>query len=308
MNISFQQLVIFRDLNETKSVTQTAQRLHLTQPAVSIQLRNFQQQFDRALYETIGKKIYITDFGKEILIKSQTLLKEAEEIERMGKSQKGTLQGLLKIAVVSTGKYVMPYFLSDFLQQHPGVELQMDVSNKQQVIERLKKNEVDFALVSILPEKLDLKKIDLIENRLYMVGHPSNSIKKSRIVSLQSLTPVIYRENGSGTRQTMEKFIERKKIVPIKPIELTSNEAVKQALLAGMGYSIMPLIGLKNEILDQQLQILPIAGLPIKTTWRLVWLTDKKHGLAASEFQRYLRENKNEILEKHFNWYLQFKD
>ena len=106
----------------------------------------------------------------------------------------------------------------------------------------------------------------------------------------------------------MEKFIERKKIVPIKPIELTSNEAVKQALLAGMGYSIMPLIGLKNEILSKQLQIIPITGLPIKTTWQLVWLTDKKHGLAASEFQRYLRENKNNILKKYFDWYLQFKD
>jgi len=176
------------------------------------------------------------------------------------------------------------------------------------VIERLKRNEVDFALVSILPEKLNLKKIDLIENRLYMVGFPQKKTLRHALKTMTSLSPLIYREPGSGTRQTMEKFIERKKIVPIKPIELTSNEAVKQALLAGMGYSIMPLIGLKNEILSKQLQIIPITGLPIKTTWQLVWLTDKKHGLAASEFQRYLRENKNNILKKYFDWYLQFKD
>lgn len=308
MNISIQQLIIFRDLNETKSVTQTAERLHLTQPAVSIQLKNLQQQFDRALYETIGKKIYITEFGKEILIRCHALLKEAEEIERLGKTQQGSLQGLLKIAVVSTGKYVMPYFLSDFLKLHPGVEIQMDVSNKQQVVERLQKNEVDFALVSILPEKLDIKKIDLVENKLYMVGLPSENKQKRSPKAIEHLFPLIYREYGSGTRQTMEKFIERKKITPIKPIELTSNEAVKQALLAGMGYSIMPLIGLKNEIRNQQLQIIPIPGLPIKTTWRIVWLTDKKHGLAAAEFQRYLRENKNEILNKYFDWYLDFKE
>ncbi len=308
MNISFQQLIIFRDLNETRSVTQTAQRLHLTQPAVSIQLKNFQKQFDRPLYETIGKKIYITEFGKDVMAKTHVLLNEAEEIERLGKSKKGVIHGLLKIAVVSTGKYVMPYFLSDFIKKNPDVEIQMDVSNKEQVIERLKKNEVDFALVSILPEKMDLKKIDLIENRLYMVGFPQENKLKRTIKAFHTLTPLIYREPGSGTRQTMEKFIERKKIVPIKPIELTSNEAVKQALLAGMGYSIMPLIGLKNEILSKQLQIIPITGLPIKTTWQLVWLTDKKHGLAASEFQRYLRENKNNILKKYFDWYLQFKD
>jgi DNA-binding transcriptional LysR family regulator len=308
MNISFQQLIIFRDLNETKSITQTAERLHLTQPAVSIQLKNFQLQFDRALYETIGKKIYITEFGKEVYLKSQVLLKEAEEIQRWGKSNKGEIQGLLKIAVVSTGKYVMPYFLTDFIKANPDVEIHMDVSNKEQVIERLKRNEVDFALVSILPEKLNLKKIDLIENRLYMVGFPQKKTLRHALKTMTSLSPLIYREPGSGTRQTMEKFIERKKIVPIKPIELTSNEAVKQALLAGMGYSIMPLIGLKNEILSKQLQIIPITGLPIKTTWQLVWLTDKKHGLAASEFQRYLRENKNNILKKYFDWYLQFKD
>jgi DNA-binding transcriptional LysR family regulator len=307
MNISLQQLLIFRDINETKSVTQTAERLHLTQPAISIQLRNLQQQFDRALYETIGKKIYITDFGKEILVKTLTLLKEAEEIQRMGKSVKGPIQGLLKIAVVSTGKYVMPYFISDFLKINPDVELQMDVSNKQQVIDKLKANDIDFALVSILPDKIDLKKIDLIENRLYMVGHPFTEKKKNKIKSLQELTPLIYREGGSGTRQTMEKFIERKKIIPIKPFELTSNEAVKQALLAGMGYSIMPLIGLKNEILNQQLSIIPMSGLPIKTTWRLVWLSDKKHSFAAHEYLQFLKAKKSEIIDRHFDWYQQFQ-
>ncbi len=220
MNISFQQLIIFRDLNETKSITQTAERLHLTQPAVSIQLKNFQLQFDRALYETIGKKIYITEFGKEVYLKSQVLLKEAEEIQRWGKSNKGEIQGLLKIAVVSTGKYVMPYFLTDFIKANPDVEIQMDVSNKEQVIERLRRNEVDFALVSILPEKLDLKKIDLIENRLYMVGFPQKKTLRHALKTMTSLSPLIYREPGSGTRQTMEKFIERKKIVPINDVSI----------------------------------------------------------------------------------------
>ncbi|MEN9332990.1 MAG: HTH-type transcriptional activator CmpR [Bacteroidota bacterium] len=304
MHFTLQQLIIFHALVQTKSVTKTADQLHLTQPAVSIQLKNMQKLFDQKIFETIGKKIYITPFGEEIYQRIDNMIQEAENIQQLTKTNHGILQGQLKIAVVSTGKYVMPYFISDFLQSNPLVELHMDVSNKQQVLERLKKNEVDFALISILPEKINLKKIDLIDNKLYMVGKKKNkneNIETNK--SLNQCTPLIYREAGSGTRQIMEKFIERKKIKPVKPIELTSNEAIKQAILSGMGYSIMPLIGLKNEILNQQLEIIKIPGLPIKTTWQLVWLAEKKNSHLAQSYLTYLRKNKESILSEHFQWY-----
>jgi DNA-binding transcriptional LysR family regulator len=304
MNFTLQQLIIFNTLVQTNSVTKTAEKLHLTQPAVSIQLRNMQRLFDQPIFESIGKKIYITPFGEQINQNILSLIKEAENINQLTQSNKGVIQGLLKIAVVSTGKYVMPYFISDYLQENPLVELHMDVSNKQQVLENLKNNEVDFALISILPQNINLKKVDLIDNKLFMIGKVQDSKnKKATKPKLPECTPLIYREKGSGTRQTMEKFIERKKINPIKPIELTSNEAVKQALLAGMGYSIMPLIGLKNEIVNHQLEIIPISGLPIRTGWRLVWLSEKKNSHLAEHYLDYLRKNKNNILKKHFTWY-----
>ena len=216
--------------------------------------------------------------------------------------------GMTYLPVETTAIFSNPWMspLLDwvYLQENPLVELQMDVSNKQQVLDNLKNNEVDFALISIIPDNINLKKIDLIDNKLYMIGKGKvQKSKKNPPVKLGECTPLIYREKGSGTRQTMEKFIERKKIKPMKPFELTSNEAVKQALLAGMGYSIMPLIGLKNEIVNHQLEIIPISGLPIRTGWRLVWLSEKKNSHLAEHYLDYLRKNKNNILKKHFTWY-----
>ncbi len=303
MNFTIQQLNIFRTLCNTKSVTKTSEKLHLTQPAISIQLKNLQSQFDQPIFETIGKKIHITPFGVMLNNKIESIIKELEDVQFLTQTTTGELQGQLKIAVVSTGKYVMPYFLSDFLGEHSNIELQMEVSNKQQVIERLKNNEVDFALVSILPEKLNLTKLDLVENKLYMIGrHQEQKKNRAKTIKLSDCHPLIYREPGSGTRQTMEKFIERKKIQPIKAIELTSNEAVKQAILAGMGYSIMPLIGLRNELKNKELEIIPIPGLPIKTTWQLVWFKEKKLSLVANEYLKFVQENKDEIVRNHFTW------
>jgi DNA-binding transcriptional LysR family regulator len=137
-----------------------------------------------------------------------------------------------------------------------------------------------------------------------MIGKGTNQKNKKTVpLKLGECTPLIYREKGSGTRQTMEKFIERKKIKPFKPIELTSNEAVKQALLADMGYSIMPLIGLKNEIVSHQLEIIPIPGLPIRTVWRLVWINEKVNSHLAEHYLEHLRKNKTKILENHFSWF-----
>ncbi len=301
MNFTLQQLNIFRMLCDTKSVTKTSEKLHLTQPAISIQLKNLQSQFDQPIFETIGKKIHITPFGVMLNNKIESIIKELEDVQLLTQTTHGELQGQLKIAVVSTGKYVMPYFLSDFLGEHSNIELQMEVSNKQHVIERLKNNEVDFALVSILPEKLNLTKLDLVENKLYMIGrHQGQKKNRTKTIKLSDCHPLIYREPGSGTRQTMEKFIERKKIQPIKAIELTSNEAVKQAILAGMGYSIMPLIGLRNELKNKELEIIPIPGLPIKTTWQLVWLKEKKNSTVAQAYLEFLKAKKNSIVERFF--------
>ena len=302
MNFTLNQLQIFLKIVQTKSVTKASQELHLTQPAVSIQLKNFQAQFDIALTEVIGRRIYITDFGKEIAESAEGIIDQVYSIIHKTLAYKGQLAGRLKISVVSTGKYVMPFFLVDYIKENSEVELLMDVTNKNKVIDSLVNNEVDFALVSILPDNLNIEKLDLLQNKLYLVGN-SNSVFKNGMEASEIFKelPFIFRENGSGTRRTMETYFERNNISVKKKMELTSNEAVKQAIIAGLGYSIMPLIGIRNELKSKELQIIPIKGLPITTTWSLIWLKGKKHSPVSSAFLTYLEKEKDQIILNRFS-------
>lgn len=304
MNYTLNQLQVFLKITQTKSVTLAAEELHLTQPAVSIQLKNLQNQFDIPLTEVVGRKIYITDFGKEIAEAAQKIIDEVNAINFKTLEYKGQLVGRLKLSVVSTGKYVMPFFLSDFIGQHKGVQLVMDVTNKAQVIESLIENEVDFSLVSILPSNLRVEKLDLLQNKLFLVGNANHEFKKKLYDKrIFDALPLIYREQGSGTRQAMERFIEKNHIIANKKIELTSNEAVKQAVMAGLGYSIMPLIGIKNELSTGELRIIPVKGLPISTTWSLIWLKGKKHSPIAEAFLQFMKREKKTIAQDRFDWY-----
>jgi len=302
MNYTLHQLQIFLKIVEKESITKAAEELHLTQPAVSIQLKNFQDQFPIPLTEVIGRKIYITDFGKEIAIASQKIVYEVDQISYKTKAYQGQLSGVLKISVVSTGKYIIPYFLSDFMKQHEGVDLILDVTNKQRVVDSLEENTVDFSLVSVLPKKLQIKKTKLMENQLFLVGNTSKKFtKKKYSKSIFSELPLIYREPGSGTRHTMETYIEKNDLPVRKKMELTSNEAVKQAVIAGLGYSIMPLIGIRNELEAGRLQIIPVTGFPIKSIWNLIWLKNKKFSLVAEAFLKYVEGKKDEIIKDKFH-------
>ena len=305
MNYTLHQLQVFLKITQQKSITKAAIELHLTQPAVSIQLKNFQDQFDVPLTEIIGRKLYVTDFGREIAVAAEKILNEVHAINYKTMAFKGQLTGRLKISVVSTGKYVIPYFLSDFLKQNQGVELLLDVTNKTKVLKNLEKNEVDFSLVSVLPETLQFEKIELMPNTLYLVANVdqriTNGIQDKNII--ENL-PIIYREQGSGTRYIMEKFIENNQLTIPKKMVLTSNEAVKQAVLAGLGCSIMPLIGIKNELNNGSLQIIPVQGLPIQSNWNLIWLKGKKFSPVAQAYIKFIEEEKARIIEQKFNWIL----
>lgn len=303
MHYTLHQLIIFLKITETKSITKASEALHLTQPAVSIQLKKFQDQFDIPLTEVIGRQLYVTDFGKEIALAAQKIVYEIQAINYKTSSFKGQLSGRLKISVVSTGKYVIPYFIADFLKENSAVELELDVTNKLKVIESLHYNEVDFSLVSILPENMDIEKIDLMENKLYFVGNKEYIFsEKMNDKSIIENIPIIYREKGSGTRQVMERFLESNKLQLVKKMELTSNEAVKQAVIAGLGCSIMPIIGIKNELNNGDLHIIPIKGLPLKSTWSLIWLKQKNLSPVATAFTNYLLNNKAKIMTEKFSW------
>lgn len=307
MNYTLHQLQIFLKISQLESITRASEELNLTQPAVSIQLKNFQDQFAIPLTEVVGRKLYITQFGKEIADIAQKIIDEVNTINYKTLAFQGKLFGKLKISVVSTGKYVMPYFLSGFINRHDGLELNMDVTNKLKVVEDLETNNTDFALVSVLPEKLEVNSIELMKNRLFFVS--SSGLKIDKTVTEKKIfeeLPLIYREQGSATRNAMEQFIKKNNFSVLKKIELTSNEAVKQAVISGLGCSIMPVIGIKNEIKNNDLQIIPIKGLPINTTWNLIWLKSKKLSPAALAFVEYINLEKEAIIKDKFSWIVNY--
>ena len=299
MNYTLHQLRIYLKVTETLSITKTAEKLNLTQPAISIQLKNFQDQFDYPLIEIINKKIQITGLGKEIAIAAESIITEIDNINYKSQNYKNKLAGHLKFAIVSTGKYIMPYFLSEYLKQNSGVDLTMDVTNYSKVLSSLLQYEIDFALISHDPENNKFEKFDLISNELFLVG---NDTINNTVISNKSITDstFLFREEGSRTRLVMENFIAKNKIKIKKKIELTSNEAVKQAVIAGLGLSIMPLIGIRNEIENGTLKIIPIKGLPIQTTWRLIWLKEKKLSPIAESYLNYLSKEKDTIIQNYF--------
>ncbi len=304
MNYTLNQLKVFLKVTQTGSITKAAEELHLTQPAVSIQLKNFQDQFEIPLTEVVGRQLYITEFGREIATAAEMILEGVYELNYKTLAHKGQLTGRLKMSIVSTGKYVMPYFLADFLKMHQGVELVMDVTNKAKVIESLENNEVDFSLVSVLPDSIAVESIKLMQNKLYLVSNADTKLKKGVYDNtIFEQLPLIYREQGSATRLVMEQFIRANSLPVLKKMELTSNEAVKQAVVAGLGSSIMPLIGIKNELSNGELQIMPVKKFPIKTNWHLIWLKNKKFSSAAKAYLDYLKKEKDNIIHSKFDWF-----
>lgn len=302
MNYTLNQLQIFLKVVHTSSITKAAEELNLTQPAVSIQIKNLQAQFDIPLLEIIGKKIYITDFGREIAESAKGILDQVYAINYKTMAFKDQLVGRLKISIVSTGKYVLPYFLTDFLRPNPGVEISIDVTNREKVLESQLINEVDFSLVSDALENPAFDSIDLLSNDLYLIGNKETAkiTPTFNYKDFKNELPLIFRENGSGTRKIMENYFKRQGVDGLKKIELMSNEAVKQAVIAGLGYSIMPIIGLKNEVKSGALKIIGRDGLPITTTWKLIWHKDKNLSPVSKAFLVYLTENKAQIKKKYF--------
>jgi LysR family transcriptional regulator, low CO2-responsive transcriptional regulator len=231
-------------------------------------------------------------------------MNEVEAMEYRAGRYKGLLSGRLSLSVASTGKYVMPYYLRDFLQANPGIDLAMDVTNKSRVVHSLERNEVDFALISVLPEKMEIEQEILLPNHLVLASAPDAVPKEKKTMdkTLFRELPLIYREEGSGTRYAMQRYFQQYNIVPRVRFELTTTEAVKQAVIAGLGYSFLSLLSMRNELARKQIRILPVKGLPLVEQWRLVWRRNKQPSVVAKAFLEHVRMHKEGIYKKHFAW------
>lgn len=305
MNYTLHQLKIFTVVVKMESITRASEQLHMTQPAVSIQLKNLQDQFDIPLTEVIGRKLFITDFGKELALIASSILAGTEEINQRMLARKGLLTGKIRFSIVSTGKYIMPYYLSPFYKKYPNVELLMDVTNRSLVIESLQENRTDFALVSILPDHVEVEEELLMPNTLWLVagrGLVFNKAKEAYDISLLQSMPIIYREKGSATRIVMEEYMKKAAIYPSIKLELTSTEAIKQAVIAGLGASVLSIHSLRTELQTGDIRLLPLKGFPLYSHWRIVWLRGKKFSPASLAFINFIKGNKEMVFNQHFAW------
>lgn len=303
MHYTLHQLEIFLTVADLQSVTKAAEELSLTQPAISIQLKKLQEQFEIPLIEVIGRQLYITDFGKDIANRCRRIKQEMNEITHTVNQHKGLLTGSINISVVSTAKYIIPYILKPFMDLHPGIKISIDVSNKNTVLDGLSKNRTDFSLISVLPEDIQLETVELMENRLYLTGPQDYKPSLSKPKDLEKVT-LLFREKGSATRKAMENYLKSKNVNVGTSMHLVSNEAIKQTINAGIGFSIMPLIGLRTALITEKLKIYPLAGLPIITKWNLVHLKGKSLSPAQKALIQFINNNKTQMVKEHFDWAL----
>jgi DNA-binding transcriptional LysR family regulator len=276
----------------------------MTQPAVSIQLKNLQDQFEIPLTEVIGRKLHVTDFGFELAAIAEDILNNVSTIQHKALSFKGLLAGKLSIASVSTGKYIMPYFLSDFLKKHPHIDLRLDVSQREKVIKSLEENSVDFALVSVAPENLEVNQEILMPNKLFLVAPGEIELPEQSLPDSAQLgnIPIIFREKGSGTRLVLEQYLDKFHVNPMVKLELTSTEAVKQAVIAGLGVSVLSVFSIRYELMEKALKIIPYKGFPLLSEWRLIWLKEKKLSPVAQAYLAFIRREKSAIFQQKFSW------
>lgn len=297
MNYTINQLLVYCKVVETASITKAAEELFMSQPAVSIQLKNFQDQFPLPLTELIGRNIQITEFGYEIADIAERALNELDNLKLKTSEFQGLLSGKLRIISASTGKHIVPNFLSKFLNLHPDIELALDVGNSAIIIDKLKNGKSDFAVNSNSLDDNHFEEEILLVNKLYLVGTQENQ---------HQIKPLIYREEGSTTRLLMEKYFSETHPEKRKKLELKSNEAVKQAVIAGLGHSIISLISMKNELANGTLKIIERDDLPIINQWRLIWLKEKKFSPAAKAYLEFVKAEKENIINNSFSWYQKY--
>ncbi|MGB6036785.1 MAG: LysR family transcriptional regulator [Cryomorphaceae bacterium] len=306
MNFTLHQLKVFLKVAEKDSVTEAAGDLNLTQPAVSSQLKLLQNQVGLPLTEVIGRKIHITDTGREFAELAKEIILKTEELDERMTSKKGKVSGKLKLSVVSTCKYFVPPILAQFKKAYPEVKISLDVSKREESEAALLDYEADFMIATSSASLDAYSKIDFLPNPLVLTA-PANPVDfvlpkgKATAKDLKKL-PFIYRERGSGTRKRMDGFLDQEGIDPDVSMELVTNEAVKQLILAGFGVSFLSIYSMRLELEHKELQIIPHAKLPLKGQWSLVWLRGKKHTPATQAFLNFLVEHSDDWVDRLFPW------
>jgi DNA-binding transcriptional LysR family regulator len=298
VNLTLRQLTIFASVARHLSFTRASEELHLTQPAVSMQVKQLEEAAGLPLFEQVGKRVYLTEAGMEMERYARAVLATLAEADQVFEELRGLKRGRLRIAVASTANYFVPQLLAAFCQRYPDVQVSLDVTNRERLLEALADNDTDLVIMGKPPENMDLMAESFMDNPLVAIappGHPLAGKKNIPLKRLQEETFLV-REKGSGTRSASERFFVEHGMALSSTLEMSSSEAIKQGVEAGLGLGLLSLHTLEMELTLNRLVILDVRELPILRKWYIMHRSGKRLSGVAQRFKRFVLEESGEIL------------
>ena len=288
--LTLRQFRVFEAVVRHLSFSRAAEELHLSQPAVSMQVRGIEVILGMRLTEQLGKKIFLTEAGREVLYASQSITARLDDLQANLAQLRSIDTGRLNIAATSTVNAVATDILARFRGRHPGVSIHLDVSNRAAVLDQLVGNRIDLAIMGQVPDGLGLEATRFMDNPLVVIAPPDHPLARKKRISVRELAAesFLVREAGSGTRGAMERFFAARELEIRSSMEMSSNEAIKQAVQAGLGLGILSLQTLEMELALKRLAVLNVDGFPIMRHWYIVHRADKRLSPAAQAFKNFL--------------------
>lgn len=300
MNITLRQLQIFQAVAKHLSYTRASEELFLSQPAVSMQIKQLEAEIEMPLFERLGKTLFLTEVGEELLNYSRNISQQVVELDDVLTEMRGGEQGRLNVAVVTTANYFSLKLIGEFYRRYSATNINLDVNNRAGLIARLNDNSVDMVIMGLPPEELDVESTPFLDNSLVVIAPKNHQLagKKQIPLSVLQQETFIMREQGSGTRSAMERFFTERDYAINSVMEISSNEAIKRAVEAGLGLGIVSHHTLDKELALEQLVILDVESFPIMRHWYLVHRQGKRFTALASAFKDLVINDAAKILSQ----------
>ena len=289
-HFTLRQLQVFEKVASRLNYSRAADELFLSQPAVSMQIKQLEAHIGLPLFEQMGKKIFLTEAGRELFHYSRNITQQLAEMQALFEEMKGLGQGRLTLSVVNTANYFTPQLLARFCRRYPGINVNLHVANRDAVLKQLADNSTDLAIMGQPPDAMDVSAESFLDNPLVVIaapGHPLTKLKRVKFARLATET-FLSREPGSGTRSAMERIFAEHGIQPHISMEMETNEAIKQAVQAGMGLGILSLHSIELELETKRLAILNVGHFPLLRHWFVVHRSSKRLSGAALAFKDFL--------------------
>ena len=304
--LTLRQLQIFVVAARHLSYARAAEELHLTPPAVSMQLKQLEDNVGLPLFERMGRGVALTDAGDLLMHHALRILGEIKDAEANLQGLLGAEIGQLSVGLVSTAKYFMPRLLAKFSQAHPGIEVQFSVGNRESLLQKLQDNAIDLAVMGRIPTEIDAHAEPMANHPYLLIGPADHPLRDARRFDMHELRheTFLLREEGSGSRRVAEEMFKNHLFTPARTISMGSNETIKQAVMAGMGVALMSLHTLPLELKTGEVSILDVLGTPIERTWYVVNMNAKRLLPAGQRFREFLLEESAPALDQEFSRHL----